>query len=159
MTNPDDRFAIIRVPPPGSQRDAILSGAIMVGSLDAVLEPLPSTRARADAISSMYRVADSAVEAEQRRDAARDQQREAEAKRDAALAQRVTDALTRLSARLDALEEHHARQRAEDKARRIRDALSDLPGGLAPSDDEPTQHPSGELHSLAPVPTSHLDRR
>jgi hypothetical protein len=158
--DPDDQFAIVRVPPPGLTRNSILHDAIMVGNLNAVLEQLPSTRARADAIQSMYRVADSAVEAEQRRDAARDQQREAEAKRDTALVQRLSDAIGNLSARIDAMEEYQARQVAADKARRIRDALSDLPGHVPDGDGhEETIHATeGGLSPLLP-PAPHFDRK
>jgi hypothetical protein len=37
-----------------------------------------------------------------------------------------------------------------DKAARIRAALEALPGHRPDGDDEPTHHPSGELHELDP---------
>jgi hypothetical protein len=147
MSN-DDRFAIVRVPERGVARDSILAGAVMVGNLNAVMEQLPSTQARTDALLSMYRIADDAVEAEARRDSARADARRARAEAQEQQMRRVVDALDSLTRRIDAIEDQQARQVAVDKAQRIRDALRDLPGHQ--DDDEPTHHPGGELHELGP---------
>jgi hypothetical protein len=118
----------------------------MVGNLDAVTEQLPDTKARTAAMMNMYRIADSAVEAEQRRDAARaDARRARDEARDIQM-QRMAEAITRLSARVDAME--------TSQRRRIRDYLDSLPDPDkpdAPDQDHPTHSPSGELHSVGPV--------
>jgi hypothetical protein len=126
----------------------------MVGNLNALMEQLPSTRARTDALLNMYRIADDAVEAEQRRDTALEQEREARTRRDAAERKAIADALTELRTQIDALKEEADYQKRLDKAERIREALDDL-----------HQHqPGGELHDLGPTelrgPSSfELDRR
>jgi hypothetical protein len=124
----------------------------MVGNLNAVLEQLPSTAARSEALTAMYRVADDAVEAERRRDTARADARRARDEAREIQIRQIADALTRLTARIDAMEERQAQLVAADKAQRIRDALADLRGGTAQDgdDDHPTHHPGGELHELDP---------
>jgi hypothetical protein len=148
MSN-DEQFAVVRVPPPGSRRDSILNDAVMVGNLNAVMEQLPSTQARTKALTNMYRIADDAVDAEARRDVARADARRARDELRETQMRRVVAELDSLTRRIDALEDQQAWQVAADKAQRIRDALADL--NALDGDDEPTHHPSGELHSVDPV--------
>jgi hypothetical protein len=160
MTNSDEQFAVVRVPQPGARRDSILADAVIVGNLAAVMERLPSTRARTDALLRMYRIADDAVDAEARRDAALADAARADARRDASERQSLKDEITRLKAQVDALQEELELRKRMDKAQRIRDALEDLrahepgPGGTATAgdgDDKPTHHPTGDLHELGPA--------
>jgi hypothetical protein len=150
-TKSNDQFAVVRVPSPGPGRDSILRGAVMVGNLDAVMEQLPDTRARTDAMLRMYRIADDAVEAEARRDVApADARRARDEARDIRI-QQISDTLTRLTSRVDAMEKVHVR--------RIKDYLDSLPDPDkpdAPDQDHPTHSPSGELHSVGPVQPRYL---
>jgi hypothetical protein len=146
MSN-DDRFAIVRVPERGVARDSILSGAVMVGNLNAVMEQLPSTRARTKALMDMYRVADDAVAAEERRDAALEQEREAKARRDAVEVTRLRGVVERLSNCIDSILQ---RVDAEEQ-RRIRTILDSLPDPDKPDQDHPRHQPGGELHSIGPA--------
>jgi hypothetical protein len=142
-TKSDEQFAVVRVPPPGVARDSILAGAVMVGNLNAVMEQLPDTKARTAALLNMYRIADSAVEAEARRDVARaDAKRARDELRDTQV-RRITDAITRLSARVDALEQR--------QTRRLKEYIDSLPDPDNPDSDPATHHPTGGLHSLGPA--------
>jgi hypothetical protein len=150
MTTHDKQFAIIEV------YDKPPAGAIAVGSMSAVMEPIIGSKAYNDAAARAVRIQARALDAEQQRadairarDAALEEQREAEGRKLIADITRLSDAISAMSARLDALEEHQARQVAADKAQRIRDALENF--GID-GDDEPdaTHHPGGELHELDP---------
>jgi hypothetical protein len=139
----DDQFAVVRVPPPGVARDSVIRDAVMVGNLNAVMEQLPDTTARTRAMMNMYRIADSAVEAEARRDVARADARRARDELHATRIEQIADAITHLSARMDALE---TRQN-----RRLKEYIDSLPDPDSPDSDPATHHPSGELHSLGPA--------
>jgi hypothetical protein len=150
MTTREKQFAIIEV------YDRPPAGAIAVGSMSAVMEPIIGSKAYNDAAARAVCIQTQALDAEQQRadavrarDAALEEQREAEGRKLIADITRLSDAINTMSARLDALEEHQARQVAADKAQRIRDALENL--GIGDGDEEPTHHPSGELHSIAPI--------
>jgi hypothetical protein len=146
-TKSDEQFAVVRVPEPGVARDSILAGAIMVGNLGAVMEQLPDTKARTAALVNMYRIADSAVEAEARRDVARADARRAKEELLNTQMRRVADALTRLSARVDALEQR--------QNKRLKDYIDSLPDPDNPDSDPATHHPTGGLHSLGPAEERH----
>jgi hypothetical protein len=97
---------------------------IMTGSLDALMERLPDTHARNDALDSMLKIACDAVEAEERLEDAW-----------ACAAQILTDGITRLCARMDREEQRREEQQrqdaeeaeraAQEKIQRTLDALPD----------------------------------
>jgi hypothetical protein len=103
---------------------------IMTGSMNAIMERLPDTHARNDALDSMLRTAVDAVEAEERANEAR-----------ASAAQILSDGITRLSARIDSFEKARAismkRAEAEQQRRdrqRVAAMLDALPDPDQPSD-------------------------
>jgi hypothetical protein len=143
MTDPD-RFAIV---PVGRSAKAP-ADAIMSGNLDAVMELLPDTKARADALTDAARAVVDAVEAEQQK-----------AEAVASVARMITDTVAHIATRLDAYQGRRAAADAAQEARRIRDALASLPDPDAP--DEPRQQPasqdethaySGDYPDLPPEP-------
>jgi hypothetical protein len=115
----------------------------MVGNLNAVMEQLPSTQARTKAMLNMYRIADSAVEAEARRDVARADARRAKDELHATQIQRISESIARLSTRMDALEER--------QNRRLKEYIDSLPDPDAPDPNEATGRPTGDLHSVGPA--------
>jgi hypothetical protein len=115
---------------------------IMTGSMNAIMERLPDTHARNDALSTMLDTAVKQVEAEEKLEDAR-----------ACAAKILSDGVTRLASRLDAFEKQRAlsmkRAEAQRKARdaaRVQRYLDELPDPDAPeptaaSDDDPlTSH-------------------
>jgi hypothetical protein len=119
-----------------------LGNIIAQGSLPAVMEHLPDSVARNDAIENMHRVAAETVEAEQRTLEA--EQREAQAL--ASTVQMITDGVGRLTARLDAYEEWLEREEEEAEQEEIEQMMDQLPDPDAPA----TFHPTGDLHTLSP---------
>jgi len=119
---------------------------IMTGSMNAIMERLPDTHARNDALESMLRTAIDAVEAEERANVAR-----------AAATQILSDGITRLSARMDSFEKARAisQKRAEAEAQRrgrqrvaaMLDALPDpdQPYSLDLKERVADQHPTDIL--------------
>jgi hypothetical protein len=123
---------------------------IMQGALSTVMENLPDTHARNDALSTMLDTAVKQVEAEEQLEEAR-----------ARAAQILADGITRLCARLDEFEKRRAlsakraeaeRQRVE--RRRVERYLDQLPDPDLPDDPKafgiipPAQDPTGaELES------------
>jgi hypothetical protein len=103
---------------------------IMTGSMNAILERLPDTTARNDALDSMLKIACDAVEAEEKLEDAR-----------ACATKILHDGITRLSARMDAFEKAralsqkraHAEQQRRDQ-QRVQAMLDQLPD---PDDPEP----------------------
>jgi hypothetical protein len=77
---------------------------IMTGSMSAIMERLPSTKARDAALADMLRIAVDSVEAEQKRD---------EAVR--STVQMLSDVTAHLSARMDAYIARREKQRREDE--------------------------------------------
>jgi hypothetical protein len=106
---------------------------IMNGPMSLIMERLPDTHARNDALDSMLKIACDAVEAEQRADEAR-----------ASVARSLRDGITRLRARLDSFEKARAisQRRAEaEQQRRDRQRVQAMLDQL-PDPDDP------ELYSL-----------
>ena len=123
---------------------------IMTGSMNAIMERLPDTSARNDALSTMLDTAVKQVEAEEKLEDAR-----------ACAAQILADGITRLTSRLDAfevrreeqqrLDEEEAEREQQRRVQAMLDALPDPddpdlgdPTGIIP----PTRDPTGaELES------------
>jgi hypothetical protein len=118
---------------------------IMTGSMNAILERLPDTHARNDALSTMLDTAVKAVEAEEQLEEAR-----------ATAAQILSDGITRITHRLDQFEKARAisakraeAARKEAEQRRVQRYLDQLPDPDLPDDPEafgiipPAQDPTG----------------
>jgi hypothetical protein len=125
MTDPAQTFRMLN-----SEGEEIASG-----SLPALMEHLPDTPAREAALDQMLKTAAEAVEAEQRRDEAR-----------ACTVQMISDALTRLTDRLEREEQWRkdkARRDAEEAKRKeqeeIQRTLDQLPDPDNPNPDEPDE--------------------
>jgi hypothetical protein len=106
---------------------------IMTGSMNAIMERLPDTSARNDALSTMLDTAVRQVEAEERADAAR-----------ACAVKHFCDGVSRLSTRMDQFEKARSlaakRAEAERKARdtaRVKRYLDELPDIDDPDLDDP----------------------
>jgi hypothetical protein len=105
---------------------------IMNGPMSMIMERLPDTHARNDALDSMLRTAVDAVEAEEKLADAR-----------ACAAQILSDGITRLSARIDHFEKARAlsMKRAEaEQQRRARHHVNAMLDQL-PDPDDPTTEP------------------
>jgi hypothetical protein len=118
---------------------------IMTGSMSAIMERLPDTKARKAALDDMLKIACDAVEAEERADEAR-----------ASVARSLCDGLTRLSARIDSFEKRLslAAKRAEaariaEGQRRVQQYLDALPDPEEPETDEEGDLPT-ELQKDTP---------
>ena len=105
---------------------------IMTGSMNAIMERLPDTSARNDALSTMLDTAVKQVEAEEKLEEAQ-----------AAAAQILFDGITRLTFRLDAFEVRRQEQQRLDEAereqqRRVQAMLDALPDPDDPDLGDPT---------------------
>jgi hypothetical protein len=127
---------------------------IMSGSLPALMEHLPDTPAREAALDQMLKTAAEAVAAEEQRDQAI-----------ASTAQMITDAVTRLTHRLDAYitrqeeqqrqDEEQALRKEQEEIQRTLDQLPDPdapddPLGAAGDDDQLTIHPAVDPERYGP---------
>jgi hypothetical protein len=128
MSEPAEQFALVPLPPPGAERDAMTANAIMVGDMSAVTEPILSSKAR-EATEALLNAAADAVEHEQRLARQRKRQ-EAEARADAI--QRLCSGIAKMAQRLDAHEQ--TRRAAAREARH--QARADIEASL-PDPDEP----------------------
>ena len=137
MSTPADRFAII----PIAVRGPAPASAIVTGSLSAVMEMLPDTVARVDAVTKAARAVIDAVEAKEQKDAAV-----------ASVTRMVADTVAHLSARLNALQARRAAADAAAEARRIQDALDALPDPDDPDGRAPVHENTGDLHTLGQAP-------
>ena len=111
---------------------------IMSGPLNILMECLPDTNARNEAIESMYQVASATVEAEERANEAR-----------AAAAQVLSDGITRLTTRLDTYIEQAEREAALEQARKDTARLAEMP---------PSPGDSGELQATKDAPSDPMAR-
>jgi hypothetical protein len=104
---------------------------IMTGSLDALMERLPDTHARNDALESMLKIACDAVEAEEKLEDAR-----------ACATKILHDGITRLSARMDAFEKRRAisMKRAHAEAQRSDQQRVQAMLDALPDPDDPEPH-------------------
>src|SRR3974377_669470 len=127
MTEPDTRtFRLLD--PDGKE--------IMNGPMNAIMERLPNTRARNDALDSMLKTAIEAVEAERKRDEAIH-----------STAQMIVDGVTHLINRMDALEAKREAQRkadAEEAEREEQEQIQSMLDAL-PDPDDPSQFPASTL--------------
>jgi hypothetical protein len=105
---------------------------IMTGSMNAIMERLPDTKARDSALADMLKIAADAVEAEERQQEAR-----------ASAVQILSDGITRLCHRLDSFEKERAisakraeAARKEAADRRVQRYLDELPDPEEPDDPE-----------------------
>jgi hypothetical protein len=132
---------------PGPQNIELWCNGEMIGHGAAALESLPDTPAQREAADRMFRVEARAVEADERCDAALEEQRLAEAVVNQArmsLVRQLHERCDTLNGRLDKFE--RARARAH---------LDALPDPDYPNSDPATPNPDGELHSIGP--TEHYD--
>jgi hypothetical protein len=122
---------------------------IMKGSMPALMEHIPDSVARNSALDDVVRIACDAVEAEER--VAEAEQRVAEAR--ACSIKYFCDNVSRLSARVDAVEEHVAQQRKdeeEQEATRLAKIVEDL-APIIPPEGERTAPDDGDLEIVRPV--------
>jgi hypothetical protein len=113
---------------------------IMRGSMSAVMERLPDTHARTNAIESMYRVAADAVEAEERQQEAM-----------ASAAQMIADTCAHLTSRLDAYIQRREAQRKADEEEEARLEQEQIQHYLdtLPDPDNPN---TGDLSAVITAP-------
>lgn len=138
--NTTGRFAITPVPPGQPAPDT----AIVVGDMKEVMEYIPQSIARQDAIEELEKARFTA-----------DQISSLQEKTRAVQAVMLNDNLARLSARLDLYqqrrgdeERERAKEEEEAEAQRIQDQLNALPD---PDDPDPFTHQNtGDLHALSP---------
>jgi hypothetical protein len=102
---------------------------IMTGSMSAIMERLPDTRARNEAVESMLKVAADAATAQETLEEAH-----------ASAVQMIADSVTRLSQRLDAYvarRDAQQRRNAEEAERKEQEEIEQYLDGL-PDPDDPT---------------------
>jgi hypothetical protein len=119
---------------------------------DAALEALPDTRARAEALEAMLRTEIRALEAQERADAAQEEQQQAERVRDAmreATVRAFCDSIDALGRRLDAFERRRADEEEQAERERIEDALKALP---TPPGEARSIHDAGPKDEFGPMP-------
>jgi hypothetical protein len=149
---PDARFAIIEIPPGPSPSEAII-----VGNLSQVTEYLPQSVARLEAEQRLAQAKEDAAETERHQQETRD-----------VAARMLVHGLTRLGERLDGFEvrkaereEQQRRDAEEAEAAAVERMLAELPDPDAPDAEtvlkDAAHVPSGDLHSVEPVDTEHLD--
>jgi hypothetical protein len=116
------------------------------GSISALMERLPDTHARNDALESMYRVAADAVEAEQRQEEAY-----------ASAVQIISETVAHLTNRMDAYITRREEQRKADEEQaereeqeQIQSMLDALPDPDDPNVDAMHQSNTGDLTPLGP---------
>jgi hypothetical protein len=152
MTGPDDRFAIVKIPPTGPAP----AESIVIGPMNEVMEYIGGSIARNEKEARL---------AQAERDAAKTAKVQAETR--ACAAQMLADGLTHLSNRLDAFEtrrQHRLEQqkRAEEaaEAKEAEEFVASLPD---PEDPEAFDNPratgdDGDLEAIKPLPdTEKLD--
>jgi hypothetical protein len=132
MSDPDDQFALVPLPPPGPERDTLTARAMMVGDMSAVTEPILSSRAREETEALLEAAADAI--AEEHRLARQREREEARAYADAV--QKLCEGAAKMAHRLDALEKKR-RADAREARRQERKGIED---GL-PDPDEPDAPP------------------
>jgi len=115
-----DQFAIVPLPPPGQERERLTAGAIMVGDMATVTEPILSSLAR-EATEQLLNDTAEAIEEEHR--LARKREREESAARADAI-QKLCDGIARMAKRFDALEKQR-REDAREARRKARKQIED----------------------------------
>jgi hypothetical protein len=139
--NSTDRFAIVQL----HEHQPIPDNTIMQGSMDAVMERIIDSNARNTAMDLLR---DARIAADQL-----EQTRAQETQILARGIQSLNDTITRLSRRMDAMEEQQSTKMRHDaalEAKRIQDYLNTLP-----DPDDPVAAaifpPDGSLHALPPT--------
>jgi hypothetical protein len=117
---------------------------IMTGSMSAIMERLPSTKARDAALADMLRIAVDSVEAEQKRD---------EAVR--STVQMLADGAAHLASRLDAYITRRAAQRKADEEQAERQEQAEIEAMLdgLPDFDNPGKYPDPLLMADPQMPS------
>jgi hypothetical protein len=141
--NSTDRFAIVQL----HEHQPIPDNTIMQGSMDAVMERIIDSNARNTAMDLLR---DARIAADQL-----EQTRAQETQILARGIQSLNDTITRLSRRMDAVEEQQSTKMRHDaalEAKRIQDYLNTLPDPDDP-DAAAIFPPDGSLHALPPTNT------
>jgi hypothetical protein len=138
MTSTSDRFAIIPVTHGPAPDDAIL-----IGSLDTILEYLPDTHARNDSIRRLDEGLARAAKTDQLQAMAR-----------ACNVIAFADAVTRLASRLDALVAQREARAQQDAAREAEEEAKQIQAELdaLPDPDNPDAHVRGRDQAEFPEP-------
>jgi hypothetical protein len=113
------------------------------GPLDALMERLPDTTARNDALNSMLRIAADAVQAEEDLEQAR-----------ASTVKMIANGVAHLTNRFDVLLARRTEQRQADAEKAKRQKQEEIQSYLdtLPDIDAPSTHvPMGDLHSVPPT--------
>jgi hypothetical protein len=137
MTNPNDRFAIVPVTQPSAPAEAIV-----VGPMSEVMQYLPQTAARADALEELEHARFTADQITSMQEKTRAVQASILADTAAHLTSRLDAYVARRDARLRA----DAAREAEEEAKRIQDELAAMPDPDNPNPFAPT----GDLHDMPP---------
>jgi hypothetical protein len=151
MTNDTDRFAIIPLPPGPAPHNSI-----MTGPLDLIMQNLPDTHARQDAIDQLEFQRIKADQISIMQNANRAIQVSA-----------FCDSVQHITKRLDQFEVRRTERARKDaeleeareqrrKADRIKQALDALDENEAPLE---THHPAGDLHTVEPSEPQHEEQR
>lgn len=149
MSNTSDRFAIVAIPPGPTPADAL-----MVGPLEVVMQCLPDTVARADALEEL--------------EFARIKSDQISTMQNVNRALQVSafcDSVQQITRRMDALETRRAERARKDaeeararEEQQIADALSKLPDPDLPSawsnDGELTTHPASQSEDVEELEAS-----
>jgi hypothetical protein len=98
MSDAAEQFALVPLPPPGAERDALTANALMVGDMSACSEPILSSLAR-EATEQLLNDTANAIE-EEHRLAAEREYAEQQARSNAL--QALRDGISRMAKRLDA---------------------------------------------------------
>jgi hypothetical protein len=114
------------------------------GNLDALMEQLPDTNARNAALDQMLKTAAEAVEAEQRRDEAL-----------ASTAQMISDAVTRLTHRMDTYIERREKQQRRDEEEALRAEQEEIQRTLASLTDPDAADPLGAANDDGDLEIKH----
>jgi hypothetical protein len=153
MTNTTgpDRFAIIPIPPGPSP-----TNSLFVGPLSMVMQNLPDTKARTDAMEELEAARIGAEQIQIMQDVNRGLQAAAFCDAVTHLTRRLDSYVARRTARIKADQE--AKEREEQQL--IEDALSKLPDPDMPTSAWPdaTFSPAGDLHSAEPSEPAHEEQ-
>jgi hypothetical protein len=154
MPDPADQFALVPLPPPGVERDAMTASALMIGPMSTVTEPILSSLAR-EATEQLLNDTANAIEEEHRLTAERQR---AEQQAQSAALQSLCDGISRMAKRLDAHEKRcseAARKARADERKAIRDGLFDPDN---PDDPHTANTPGfGPLHIPGSGPSDYSE--
>jgi hypothetical protein len=154
MSEPAEQFALVPLPPPGAERDAMTANAIMVGDMSAVTEPILSSTAR-EQTEALLEAAGNAI-AEERRLVAQRQREEAAAYADAV--QKLCEGAAKMASRLDALERKRRDAVRQARRRERADIEASLPDPDNPDDPHTANAPGfGPEHEPGSGPSDYSE--